>query len=494
MMKLVLYEGDEYRAKELASGLIEDTGESISEEDRKNIAESIFEALWKHPIAKGQISSKSDSDDLEEKDEDLDFSEQNGSSYLAKYAARGNKLILGFLVGSATFFLKDGRQVNIEILPKVRSQNKDDLDRESLRRMWSFATGLNLREDQSNAKMEMAKLPLHEWFINKFINQVEQLLERGIRAQYIETEENLMTVRGRLCVQENLRANAYAPHQFYCRFEEFSPNRPENRLIKQALLKIRSRSSKDTSRHKATHLADLMHEIPNSVDIDRDFSLWATDKLIKDYREIRSTCEWILKEQSPAPIVGRQSMFGRFVRMNDVFERYVARWMDNQSLQQGSSYRVLEQGNGNAISRVLCQGIDNASTYHTMRPDIQVYANNNKCIAILDSKWKKTRIDNKPAAREDLFQCHAYASEWLQGKDDCTKRFIGIIHPTADPQDRNTIVFQYKTLPTVIGASLKFLLPRKSEDGKNWIEGFQINSDSKRHLDQFTFLYSAIHN
>lgn len=38
-------------------------------------------------------------------------------------------------------------------------------------------------------------------------------------------------------------------------------------------------------------------------------------------------------------MAGKDAMFGRFVRMNDVFERYVARWM--QEKLSGTDFELM---------------------------------------------------------------------------------------------------------------------------------------------------------
>ena len=398
---------------------------------------------------------------------------------------------LGHLVGSGTLAADEASDmpaVTLEILPKIAARHSDDpilnaeQDRQGLRRMWSYACDLNLREDERVNSVDDSRLPLHEWLIQRFLKQAATLLARGIRASYLEQQDNLTTVRGRLSVRENLSQNAHAPHRFYCRFEEFSPNRPENRLIKLAILAVRNQTQVEMSRRSAANLLEWLHEIPESTDIGRDFSQWRSDRLMSHYQEIRPTCEWILRSLSATPVTGQQALFGRFVRMNDVFERYVTRWMQEHSQHQ-DNFRVYGQGEGKQSTWNLC----NSNGGHQMRPDIRIYRRSpgkSRCVAILDAKWKPSRNDGKLASREDFYQMYAYASHWLgESTAEPETRLIGLVYPTTNEQEVSQS-FRYDNLIGVEGKALKFLLPQRV--GDRWREGYLMDEGSRAIVPYLT--------
>ena len=196
------------------------------------------------------------------------------------------------------------------------------------------------------------------------------------------------------------------------------------------------------------------------------------------YQEIRPTCEWILLERAPTPTAGRQALFGRFVRMNDVFERYVTRWMQERMTED---HAVAGPGEGHDSTLPLCQ--DQGG--HQMRPDIRIHhiqGRSRRCSAVLDAKWKKSRDDRKIASREDFYQMYAYASHWLrtQPKEEMSPpdTLIGLVYPSVNPGDAS-IPFVFSELSDygVRGASLKFLLPQRAAGagGTNWLEGFLLD-------------------
>ena len=491
MIRLILREGERYSAENIRDQVFSDQPATdgiagFPEEKSIILVKRIIGALIELKLPSTQLPTVTPvplSEDAENEDALDDERDEDNRVYLARPTRNGG-LALRHLVGSATLQWQpsdDLPPVAIEVLPKITHGNEED-DLAGLRRMWEYACDLNLREEEQANEADDAKMPLHEWLIQRFLKQVEQLLARGIRAQYVEDEDNLLTVRGRLSIQENLRQNVHAPHRFYCRFEEFSPNRPENRLIKSAILAVRVHTQVADTRRRAAHLAEWLHEVPVSPDVSRDFALWRTDRLMTHYLEIRPTCEWILRSQSASPVAGVQSMIGRFVRMNDVFERYVTRWMQERCR---GDYRVLGQGEGQS-TLPLCRDTHEREIF-PMRPDIRITRHSRAtfdCVAILDAKWKLSRDDGKMASGGDLYQMFAYASHWLNDSDhEAPPRLIGLVYPTTDKQNMSE-TFSYPKLAGVTGRLLRFHLPRQTANGR-WREGFLV--DQATH-DEWPYL------
>ena len=175
-------------------------------------------------------------------------------------------------------------------------------------------------------------------------------------------------------------------------------------------------------------------------------------------------------------------MIGRFVRMNDVFERYVTRWM--QEHMQGD-YQVFGQGEGEG-TLPLCKDSHDRQSYQ-MRPDIRIVrcsASTKACVAILDAKWKSSSNDGKLASGGDLYQMFGYASHWLNGSDhEAPPRLIGLVYPTTDKQNMSE-TFSYPKLAGVTGRLLRFHLPRQTANGR-WREGFLV--DQATH-DEWPYL------
>lgn len=475
MTTLRLYEGKDYSPGQLASELGD-----VDEGARNALSERCFDALLNLSLQAESLSLwPGSSRDEAGDDDEPDFTLEDGRRCLARpLPGKNRKLRIGHVVGAA--YLLDG-EVSLEVLPKIGGHDTD-VARAGLLRMWTYAADLQRLDNDSPAGMALARLPLQEWLVRRFLQQLEVLVAKGLRAAYIEHEANLNTVRGRMLVSENLRANAFAPHRFYCRFEDFSPDRPENRLIRSALAVVMAGAKDRGNRRLAADLIERLHEVPPSADIAGDFARWQDDRLMADYREIRSTCQWLLMQSGPAPVQGPKQMLSRFVRMNDVFERYVTRWLRERLQPHG--WEVLEQARdpwrsegrgGDRAARVLCR-LSNEKT-QTLRPDIVVVdRNTGNTVAVLDAKWKGPRGDDRLASRDDLFQMFAYASHWLaNGARVEANGAIALVYPHAGEAYRRDgpQAFDFPLLQGVHGFALTFQLPRKND--RAWLEGLQLD-------------------
>jgi 5-methylcytosine-specific restriction enzyme subunit McrC len=400
----------------------------------------------------------------DEFDDDNPYSRQVATRY------GKNGLKVGNLIGS--FRLKtDGSSPDcqIEILPKVRvgkNQEASELTaaRMSLRRMWSFATDLKTREDQSAVSNEVFRdLPLHEWLLKRFVKDLEDLLAKGLRSRYIEEEGNLATLRGRLMVGENIRRNIFNPARFQCRFDNFSLARPENRLIRSAIDLVDRYSINPDTIKKVRRLRDMMTEIPRSTNEESDFVGWAKDRSMLHYLPIRQTCEWLLRKADTAPIAGQSPVTGRLARMNDVFERYVQRWLASHC---SNGFDVILDETRN---RVLASVGERRLL--TMRPDLVVQrSDDGENVAVLDMKWKSL-TPQKPVSREDLYQLYAYAKSFLGSSSD--RKLLAGVYPCSDGQ-HEPIEFQFHDMPELRCFALPFSLPIAADDRANiWFEGFR---------------------
>lgn len=71
-----------------------------------------------------------------------------------------------------------------------------------------------------------------------YISLLKHLVSRGLKKGYVVKEENLQSkIRGRILLQRHLTKNVFTKREdrVYCRFQEFTEDIPENRILKKAL-------------------------------------------------------------------------------------------------------------------------------------------------------------------------------------------------------------------------------------------------------------------
>jgi 5-methylcytosine-specific restriction enzyme subunit McrC len=472
MTTLVLFEEGTYSATELRDriGASLAVGQPQGVPDQQTI-DNAWKALRNFNVARARLVQPGGATggDDEPDDGETEAETEDGCVQLLRPVGGDRWKVTG-LVGSGT--LLDGR-LAFEVLPKIYSDmggaeaEKTKAARAGLLRMWRVAEGVSLNEHHEAGGVEQEQdVALHEWLAKRFLDNVEALMQRGVRMQYVERDDNLTVLRGRLLPPENLRVNAFASHRFYCRFEELSLDRPENRLIRAALQRVERGTREAATRRRASSLGDRLHEVPPSRLSGRDFAAWKDDRLMIHYRALRISCSWILHERMPAPVGGEQQMFGCFVRMHKLFERYVQKWLEMTLRGDGGGLRVEAQAD-----KVFCRGLDSPWHQDRMRPDLLIYSGSApQPIRILDTKWKKVGPRDR-IARADLFQMVAYAKFWFSDNQKPNESMLGLIYPTlGEPGETTKLRFE-APMEGVALETIRFRLPTFPEDGPHVIEG-----------------------
>ena len=161
------------------------------------------------------------------------------------------------------------------------------------------------------------------------------------------------------------------------RHEVYLPDRPENRLLKLALERVRQCTHNPDSWRLAQELSFRLAEIPPSRQLAQDFRAWGQDRLLTHYRASKPWCELILNQHMPLAIAGDFQGMSLLFPMEKLFERYVARWL-RQQLPTDAVLRTP------ARSKFLCR--HDAQDFFRLKPDLFVIHQGQSWV--LDTKWK----------------------------------------------------------------------------------------------------------
>ncbi|QSX28574.1 McrC family protein [Shewanella cyperi] len=300
----------------------------------------------------------------------------------------------------------------IEILPKHFDEG--DCERQSrdlLKKLIASSLELNCREAEE-AGLKLYDAPLAEWVMRQFLHQLERLLKRGLRFDYQRVEEEQRYLRGQLDVVRQMRQPPGRAHFFQIRHDVFLADRPENRLLKRALLVVLDHAKESANWRLAHELAAMLHELPESRNIEADFGRWQHDRLMAHYESIKPWCELILYRHMPLAVRGEHRGISLLFPMEKLFEQYVARMLPLQ-LMPNAKLRT------QARTKYLCRQGD--KDMFQLKPDLLI--ERGKSVWVLDTKWKRVNsnsADTKYDLREsDFYQMLAYARQYLpEGKGE----------------------------------------------------------------------------
>ena len=122
----------------------------------------------------------------------------------------------------------------------------------------------------------------------------------------------------------HIRRNIAHKERFYVTYEEFTKNRPENRLIKTTLKKLQKVTTDERNKQDARELLLLFDGIQESMDYSQDLARIRIDRNSREYEKIMKWTEVILQGNSflnfSDGLMARSILFA----MEEVFENYVA--------------------------------------------------------------------------------------------------------------------------------------------------------------------------
>lgn len=374
----------------------------------------------------------------------LRAAEDGEAAWLRLSQRRGHRVIQ---VTSFVGVIRAPNGFQIEVLPKVgKAIGGGAVEaRQLLIEMLCCLQGFrHLRAD--NAKISAARMPLLEVFIAEFLHAVRSIVKRGLRGDYSSRQENLFALRGKLLMAPHLRQNICRADRFFTEHDEFSTNRPENRLLHAALRRVLVLSASQVNQKLSRELAFVFADVPASAQPGIDFQLVRLDRGMGHYAHALAWARLILDEESPLTGTGGHSAPSLLFPMEAVFEAFVAKHLAKQ-LARPSILKT--QARSHHLVRHCEQN------WFRLKPDLLV-RNAGRDSLVLDTKWKlldslkANGTDKYGLSQSDFYQLQAYGQSYLDGRGD-----VVLIYPRTAVFDRPLPVFE---LPKLEGLRL-WVLP-----------------------------------
>ena len=305
--------------------------------------------------------------------------------------------------------------IHLEILPKTSEYGQDNIEvRKLLVRMLSEVYELAFIKN-NEANLQILDRPLHEVLITWFLQDLANVVRKGIRKDYerIEAEEKFL--KGRLLVSQQINQPVSRRHLFRIAYDVFSENRAENRLIHSALVQVAKWSQCENNQKLARELRFAFNEIPKSTDYKTDFGQWRNSRDMISYKPLLYWVKLILNQQSPFSIKGDSKGISFLFPMETLFEKYVAKILQKTATQNHAGYEVKSQ--------IGSQYLSEDPKAFLLKPDLAIFKGS-KVIGILDTKWKlidqnatyqNGNDDPKSSiSQSDMYQMFAYGHKYLE--------------------------------------------------------------------------------
>jgi 5-methylcytosine-specific restriction enzyme subunit McrC len=327
----------------------------------------------------------------------------------------------------------DGFQ--IEVLPKVgKVLGGGDKEARELLIEMLCCLGQFRHVQTDNATLLARRMPLLEVFIRDFLRSVESIVKRGIRSAYSLRQDNLFALRGKLQMASHLKQNLCRRDRFFTEFDEFSTDRPENRLLHAALRRVLSWTVSQEHQQLARELCFVFADVRASTQPAFDFRSVSLERGMVHYADALAWAKLILEQQSPLSGSGHNAAPSLLFPMAAVFEAFVAKHLQRQL---APSLTLRTQAQRFSLVR------HRAQDWFRLKPDLLVARSGTNRL-VLDTKWKL--LDSKKANgtekygldQSDFYQLHAYGHSYLDGEGD-----VVLIYPKTDNLTQALPVFDF---------------------------------------------------
>lgn len=223
--------------------------------------------------------------------------------------------------------LESGYQV--QIMPKIyfgHKKNLADPGLETKRIFWKMVQSLKDPKFSvfNKANVDISKLDIMEIFIAYYVKLVQEAVKQDLKRAYITTEDNLNAFKGKLLTAQNIRNNLVHKERFYMQFDEYSVNRPINRIIKATLLKLLRLTDNLDINKNIRQLLGVFDEVAPSNNYAKDFAAMVLDRSTKDYQVIMKWSEMFLNNKSVTNFAGDDKSLALLFPMHQLYEDYVA--------------------------------------------------------------------------------------------------------------------------------------------------------------------------
>ena len=304
----------------------------------------------------------------------------------------------------------------VQILPKIYNQDRDDLA--FLVFLLSYTRKLALKPT-GTAEYERLNGSFLEIWIRFFATECNWLLRHHPRRAYVEVEEPVGYVRGKLLSERMRTGRERLTGTYPCRYEVFTADHLLNQVLKHCNRLLLSATGVADTRVLLLENAALLADVEDQAVHVRDLDDIHLNRLNSRYEPVLAMCRLLLSSSTLDLRAGRITQLAFVFDMNRLFEEFVAeflrRHLDEIHLSDGSRYRsVAAQQPLGRLFGEFRMVVDLRLVHESGRP------------VLLDTKYKVLDEETGHAglAQPDYYQVYAYGSA-----GDCPYDHIIVLYP-----------------------------------------------------------------
>ncbi len=306
-------------------------------------------------------------------------------------------------VKSYVGLLQTAQGFQLEILPKIANDTAQ-----------SRSILLNVLRSLPNspfktlppANLQTAQMSIWEIFVSVFLDELQQIVQRGLQRSYQSTESESQFLRGKWLINKQLQQSKLSQTAFVVEYDLFLMNNAPNRLIKTCLDLLSTQIETSANGRRLVELQSYWQNVPIATDIKADLQI--AQHLNRHFLHYATALQWatiFLENKSWLGQSGSAANVSLLFKMERLFESYVSYCFkkyitDYKTISQQSEQFLIADHAG--------------KTQYKLRPDLIIRQNNKTIIA--DTKWKQIDAQNANNQygidQRDLYQLYAYGQKY----------------------------------------------------------------------------------
>ena len=314
----------------------------------------------------------------------------------------------------------------VEILPKVdfaAGTATEQDTRQVFLDMLRAYRGLRFAQFNQAGIRALRRYNMLDAFVYLFLEDLLRLTKRGLARHYQPMEDNLPCLRGRIQFAEHLRRNAVNGARFFCGFDEFTANRPVNRLIHTTIHRLLATAHPD-HRQLLHQLRIGFADVPLSTRPEVDWQRRRIDRSMRHYDTVMAWVGLFLFNHGLATYAGEYVNRALLFPMEAVFEDFLV----GAFRRHQQRYRVRAQKPQRPFAKI------GAADAFTMKPDIALMRGDNVRF-VLDAKWKRIEDPRRNITQSDVYQLYSYGRKF-----GC--RAVALLYPRT-PQFHTPLRYEF---------------------------------------------------
>lgn len=297
----------------------------------------------------------------------------------------------------------------IEILPKADKLNTNCVDEKDnwhrvLLKMLAHCKKIKVNA-VSEASLRKRNHSLLDLYFELYLNEVNQLLQKGLIKKYNQNSANILALKGRLDFTKNIQQNVIRQERFHTTHQIYNYNHIVNQILIKALLVLKSISRNSNLIDNVNRLVANFPEI-KEIEISKyHFDKLKTNRKTAPYNEALKIAKMIILNYSPDIKGGDENMLALLFDMNKLWEEFI--------------YRMLLKAADKTI-HVSFQNRDKFWEHKLIKPDLVITKTEIiddeevKTKYIIDTKWKVKEYAEPDD--DDLKQMYVYNMYWNSEK------------------------------------------------------------------------------